>query len=223
MPSQKDIQEENKIDFSRNIYEVLAEARITMPTVFKGLENGHFRSTYASIDIINRTIVPHLAKYGLFVMHKLENGFLKTRLHYGDQFVESETAIFDLLNSIAKSGARNELQAYGSALTYLKRYHLTGLLSIDQSDDDNDAGGVNDYNNVNIQPVNIQFASPESIEEINKLAAESQSDINIALDYFSKIRNTKYTTLNQLHQNDAEKLISQLKGKVADKENNKEG
>jgi len=125
----------------------LAEAQkeITSPPrnreveVFSKRTNSKYKFRYATLDAIIEHVRPALTKNGLWFVQTLANGDGKYRLvttltHASGQWVSGETPI------LAESA---DNQAFGSALTYMKRYALSALLGIaaDEDDDANEADG----------------------------------------------------------------------------------
>lgn len=121
-----------------------AQAEITNPQKNREVTvstktGGSYKFKYATLDGILDAVRPALTKNGLWFVQTLANGDGKYRLettlmHESGDWVQSEQPLF-------VSDATN--QAFGSALTYAKRYALTGMLGIaaDEDDDGNGADG----------------------------------------------------------------------------------
>lgn len=96
--------------------------------------------TYAPLDTILGCVRPALAKHALALSQAVvadEKGteFLRTTLlHSSGEWLSNDIPVFT-------SGADNASQAYGSGLTYARRYGVTALLCI-AADEDDDAGGT---------------------------------------------------------------------------------
>lgn len=126
--------------------EALAAAQGEMPMPDKDREvtvrpqNGApYRFSYSTLDNIVATIRPTLAKHGLAIVQPVvmvnREPVLVTRLlHRSGQWIESAMAI---------AGDRSRPQAFGSALSYARRYAMTSLLLVTADDDDdaNEAQG----------------------------------------------------------------------------------
>lgn len=98
-----------------------------------------YKFRYATLDAIMDAVRKPMADNGLSLTHTLSNGDGKYRLvttlmHKSGQWLESEQPIMT-----EKPGN----QAFGSALTYGRRYAVTALLGIcaDEDDDANSADG----------------------------------------------------------------------------------
>lgn len=107
--------------------------------VQKGTDNPFFKSKYADLSDIWGAIKDLMAENNLIVTHSMSQNeakeYLTTRIyHVSGQYLESVCPI---------NPVKNDPQAYGSAVTYMRRYSLSALLGIvtDLDDDGNDASG----------------------------------------------------------------------------------
>lgn len=98
--------------------------------------------SYAPLDTILEKVRPALAKHELALVQAVmvtpSNAELlrTTLLHSSGEWLANEIPIFT-------SGADNASQAYGSGLTYARRYSVTALLCI-AADEDDDAQAAGD-------------------------------------------------------------------------------
>ena len=126
-------------------------------------KGGSYTFRYATLDRILETVRKPLAENGLCVSQALENGEngkyrLVTRLlHESGQSLQSRTPLL-----VEHAGN----QAFGSALTYMRRYALTALLGIaaDEDDDANAADGnvVETANSTDHQPPTTGHQPPDN-------------------------------------------------------------
>lgn len=121
----------------------LAKFQSECPPVEKGNNNPFFKSKYASLDAIQYVIQPFLSKHGLVVTQcniSTEQGlFVETRVYHADSEDRCITSVFPIIIQ------KNTAQDYGSAVSYAKRYSLTGVLNVrvvDESDDDGNTASV---------------------------------------------------------------------------------
>jgi hypothetical protein len=105
----------------------------------KTKSGGSYKFKYATLDAIIDAIRKPLTDNGLWFTQTLENGdgkyrLVTTLLHSSGQSLRSETPL--LLQDAGN-------QAFGSALTYMRRYALTAMLGVaaDEDDDGNAADG----------------------------------------------------------------------------------
>lgn len=103
-------------------------------------ENPYFKSRYADLDAILRAVRPAFANHGLsfYQYTSLQDGagVLHSRiLHSSGQWIESQVKI---------NPPKNDIQSYGSTMSYMKRYSAMSLVGITTSEDvsDDDASFV---------------------------------------------------------------------------------
>lgn len=94
---------------------------------------GSYTFSYAPLDAILGIVREPLAKNGLAVTQLLDHGSLVTLLlHESGSYLTARTALPDT----------PDIQAYGSAVTYLRRYALQSLLGIAAEEDDDGNRGA---------------------------------------------------------------------------------
>lgn len=152
---------------SENINELitaLSKAQGEMSAAAKDCNNPFYKSKYADLNSVWNACRDALSKNGLAVvqsMHKDERGepFLRTTLgHSSGQWMSSWLPI-----TPAKDGSKNELQALGSTLTYLRRYSLAAIVGVAPDEDDD---GNN--NNFKSKPQAKNTAAPITPHDITK-------------------------------------------------------
>jgi hypothetical protein len=97
---------------------------------------GEYSFSYAPLEAILRAVTPALAKEGLaltqsIIVHEGAE-YLETTLHLGAESISNRVKVL-----VGDTGP----QAYGSALTYARRYSITLLLCV-CADDDDDANAA---------------------------------------------------------------------------------
>lgn len=123
----------------KSILQALAKFQEACPPIVRASNNPFFKSKYAALDDIQRHIKPHLQKSGLVVTQA-------NIVIDGAPYVESrvwEASSGEYISStfpviVGKVSA----QDYGSAVSYAKRYSLTGLLNLIIADEDDDANTI---------------------------------------------------------------------------------
>lgn len=149
---------------SENINELVAalsKAQAKMkPAIFNKI-NPHFKSRYADFTSCMDACREPLGENGLCIMQCIDTIADKTTLvtmlaHSSGQWIRS---FFPL---IPKS---NDSQAFGSALTYGKRYGLSALLGIVSDEDDDANAACGDQNK---RPNSGSVISPIQPKKINK-------------------------------------------------------
>ena len=119
----------------KGIYSALAAAQIEMGPALKDSTNPAFKSKYADLASVMAACMPALNRHGIAVIQPIcdEEGkrYVKTILAHenGDQL---ECRVELIL-------AKNDMQGYGSAVTYARRYGLMSMAGIAPDDDDSNA------------------------------------------------------------------------------------
>lgn len=119
----------------KNLLKALAKFHAECTPVTKSADNPFFKSKYATLDAIQEHIRKPLQDNGLVVTqaNKVEDGnaiVVSTVWHVeSGEFMESEFPVV-----VNKPTA----QEYGSAVSYAKRYSLSGLLNLTIQDEDDD-------------------------------------------------------------------------------------
>jgi hypothetical protein len=119
-----------------NIATALAKAQMNMGKALKQANNPHFRSKYADLGNVMDACLPALNEAGIALIQPTgedENGrYVETILIHGESG-ESLTCRVPLIV------AKNDMQGYGSAVTYARRYGLMAMAGIAPEDDDGNA------------------------------------------------------------------------------------
>ena len=120
----------------KGIATALAKAQTNMGKALKQANNPHFRSKYADLGNVMDACLPALNEAGIALIQPTgedEHGrFVETILIHGESG-ESLTCRVPLIVS------KNDMQGYGSAVTYARRYGLMAMAGIAPEDDDGNA------------------------------------------------------------------------------------
>lgn len=123
----------------------LLSAQKEMSNATKDAKNPYFKSKYADLNSIREAAQPVLNKNGITVLQPMVQKDGKTYvrtvlLHESGEFISGDTEVV-----CAKA---NDPQAYGSGVTYARRYGLQSLVSLGAEDDDAEAamGRTTGYN-----------------------------------------------------------------------------
>jgi hypothetical protein len=116
-----------------NLSKALVKAQLEMIAPKKGSVNPFFKNKYADLNDVLAAVVPTLNSNGIVLLQPLVNiegkNFVKTVLmHESGERFESLAEIF------CKN--TNDAQAYGSGVTYARRYSLSSICGIGSEDDD---------------------------------------------------------------------------------------
>jgi len=120
----------------KNLASALACAQSEMGRALKSADNPHFKSKYADLSSVCDACMPALTKHGIAVIQPTfddDTGrYVKTILIHGDSGETLECRVPLIVQ-------KNDMQGYGSAVTYARRYGLMGMAGIAPDDDDGNA------------------------------------------------------------------------------------
>lgn len=116
-----------------NILPALLQAQKSIESADKDGTNPHYRSTYSTLTSVIEACKKPLNDNGLVIMQPIEGDKVRTIVfHSSGEFMGDEgTSII--------CARQSDPQAYGSAITYAKRYGMMAMLAIPSEDDDGEA------------------------------------------------------------------------------------
>lgn len=165
----------------------LAKAQSEMTAALKSSENPHFRSKYADLSAVFDACKEALNRNGFAIVQRVENdpngACVETMLlHSSGEFVSSKCWL---------PVAQKTAQAYGSAITYARRYGLTSLAGVaaDEDDDGNAASAPAQYAP---RPTPAPVQRPAPVQEA--MPMEAPSDVPVIP--FGKKKGTPLTALD---------------------------
>lgn len=121
------------------IYAALAAAQAEMGPALKDSTNPAFRSKYADLANVCAACLPALNRHGIAVIqppYDDDNGnrYVKTVfVHASGETLECRVPLIV---------GKNDMQGYGSAVTYARRYGLMAMAGIAPDDDDENAAVI---------------------------------------------------------------------------------
>ena len=131
----------------------LAAAQSEMTFARKDSTNPFLKSKYSDLASVWEAVRVPLTKNNLCVTQLPTGETLTTVLaHKSGQYIASTMPV-----KTGRNDARNDAQAYGSALTYARRYALSAIVGIAQDDDDGEGAGKN---NSDHQPNKAKPSAP---------------------------------------------------------------
>lgn len=155
----------------------------------KSASNPHFKSKYADLTSVIDAIKPHLVKHGLFFTQcprPSDGGVsIETVLHHSGGDKWSMGTLFVPAN-------KNDAQAYGSALTYARRYALVTAFAVPTEDDDGIAAVAGG------QPKKPTKITTQQLEALQELIDRTESDAialckHYKVDALIDLTSDKYT------------------------------
>lgn len=120
----------------KSIATALAAAQIKMGKALKQSDNPHFRSKYADLGNVMDACLPALNEAGIALIQPTgedDHGrYVETILIHGESGDQLSCRVPLIV-------AKNDMQGYGSAVTYARRYGLMAMAGIAPEDDDGNA------------------------------------------------------------------------------------
>jgi hypothetical protein len=123
----------------KGIATALAKAQANMGKALKQANNPHFRSKYADLGNVMDACLPALNEAGIALIQPIgsdENGhYVETVLIHGESGENIQCRVPLILG-------KNDMQGFGSAVTYARRYGLMAMAGIAPEDDDGNAASA---------------------------------------------------------------------------------
>lgn len=115
--------------FNAKLSAALVKAQSEMGNATKESKNPFFKSSYANLNSVREAVLPALNKNGIAVLQPINGNVVTTiLLHESGEQMSSNTNIV--------CAKQNDPQAYGSAVSYARRYGLQSMVCIGAEDDD---------------------------------------------------------------------------------------
>lgn len=123
-------------DSNKDLYAALAKAQSEMKIANENNQNSYLGSKYADLTSVVKASRESLSKNGLATIHftsynEYGQTLLTARLsHSSGQYIDSVVAV---------NPKKDDIQSFGSQMTYLKRYTYASLVGVTSSLEDDDA------------------------------------------------------------------------------------
>lgn len=183
---------------TKNIAAALVKAQMEMGPALKQSNNPHFRSKYADLGNVMEACMPALQAAGIAVIQPTGEDQLGKFVE--TVFIHAETGETLACRTPLLIG-KNDMQGYGSAVTYARRYGLMAMAGIAPEDDDGNAA-------VKAAPKQDAKITADQFQAIQKLIEQSQSDPDKLCAYW------KVDSLESLSEEQAQKTIFMLSKKL---------
>ena len=190
----------------KSIATALAAAQINMGKALKQASNPHFRSKYADLGSVMDACLPALNERGIAVIQPTGEDdlgrFVQTILIHGESGEQLSCRVPLIVG-------KNDMQGYGSAVTYARRYGLMAMAGIAPEDDDGNAAAKAAPKQE--APKKI---SAEQFQVINDLIFDTETD---------EAKFCAYYKVEELHDMDAKQateataMLTKKKTKLAEK------
>lgn len=158
----------NKSEQISNLAAALLKAQKEIGFAPKGAENPFYHSTYADLSSVIQSVKEPLNNNGIAFLQAVDSADIEGMpvvdtilLHESGQYLSTRTPVY--------CNKPNDPQAFGSGITYAKRYALQALLGLPTADDDGEA--AMSRNNKKTTPKDKK-QSPKPEEDQEALKAE---------------------------------------------------
>lgn len=190
----------------KSIATALAAAQINMGKALKQASNPHFRSKYADLGSVMDACLPALNERGIAVIQPTGEDdlgrFVQTILIHGESGEQLSCRVPLIVG-------KNDMQGYGSAVTYARRYGLMAMAGIAPEDDDGNAAAKAAPKQE--APKKI---SAEQFQAINDLIFDTETDEAKFCAYY-KVE--ELHDMNAKQATEAAAMLTKKKSKLAEK------
>lgn len=185
--------------------EAMAKAQAAMPAVVRNKKNEHTKARYADLYAIADAAMPEIHKAGFGLSFSeceaMQPGCIGIACRVSHSAGHSETYRYNVpLDKAGTAGKTNktDTQAYGSTMTYGRRYATCGVFNISITDDDGNAAS--------------ETITEDQADMLSSKLADADADIPAFCRFF-KI--DKYADLPAAKLSSALRMIDQRKQKAA--------
>lgn len=198
----------NKSDSISKLCVSLMKFNCEVGSISKDKKNPFFKSDYVTLDKLIIETRPILSKYGLSVMQFPVDkdgmvGVQTLLLHESGEFIEG--------NEFYLKPAKNDPQAYGSAVTYARRYTYQAILNLNTGDDDD---GNYATHGSNEKPNSSNQSSKLTDGQLKRLFAIATSvGVTMLQVKAGALRDYKVKNLEDLTKNQYDELVAKLEAK----------
>lgn len=165
--------------WNAKIAAALVKAQSEMGNATKESKNPFFKSSYANLNSIREAVLPALNKHGIAVLQPINGDVVTTTLlHESGEQISSDTRIV--------CAKQNDPQAYGSAVSYARRYGLQSMVCIGAEDDDGEKAVVRETNQTKYDPTKPAVKA-ETVADRVAVAEEKmkKGEITTTTEYFA--------------------------------------
>lgn len=193
----------------KSIATALASAQINMGKALKQANNPHFRSKYADLGSVMDACLPALNERGIAVIQPTgedDTGrFVETIMIHGESGEQLSCRVPLIVS-------KNDMQGYGSAVTYARRYGLMAMAGIAPEDDDGNAAAKAAPKQEPPKPI-----SADQFQEMNDLIFDTETD-EVKFCAYWKV--DELTQMNAKQAADAIAMLKKKKAQAPKEENN---
>ena len=190
---------------NKDFLQALATLQDNINTVIKKEDNPYFKSKYADLNAIFAEVKTKIRENGFILIQTVQHNYLHTELVHietGDK-LESD---MDLLT------VKADMQQFGSAVTYARRYSLLPLLNIESEDDDGNlaSGKAKSFDEMETLDDFINaIKSAKSVKALGALYYKWSAKFAEGSDEYCKLQNLSSAVKLQLQNPDCKVEITE--------------
>lgn len=121
------------LDGLRQMLFALKDAKAEFLDIKRNATNHYLGNSYATLGKVLEAVEPALTKHNFIIEHRLSYQEGKT---YLSTTILHIPTLHDLTTEVELSYRQGDMQSFGSAITYARRYSLLLLLGLSMEDDD---------------------------------------------------------------------------------------
>lgn len=179
---------------SITVYKKLAKARLVMDKVERSGKNQHLKSNYTTLEDIYNVCIKPLLEEGLVPVH--EQVYKDGQLFLVTKIMDCDNGTFIFAENVVNT--QMNVQEIGKQLTYFKRYHLSGLLSLRADSDDDDGESIKD------KAIEPQYITEAQYNFLMNLI-DTKSNKEEIIEYYQN--KYKINDLREIPKKDASRII----------------
>jgi hypothetical protein len=122
------------METKKDLLKALLNAQKSIDNAKKNNTNPHLKSKYADLNSVREAIIPILNEVGVIVLQPMIT--FESREYIQTMLIHEESGQTIESNTLILCKAQNDPQAYGSGVSYARRYGLSSLMCIGAEDDD---------------------------------------------------------------------------------------
>ncbi len=182
----------------QELSEALFSLFASIEPLIKNSENPYFKAKYADLGAVLNIIKGKVKDHGFFLYQTVEK-------------IEGESALVTFLvwtktgeeirTTYPVVAIKTDPQAYGSAVTYARRYALQNLFGLNAEDDDAEKACGKEKKLLTKKELSELIFSAESIEKLKSLWTQNMASINrLKQDDLNEVESLKNTVRHDLQK-----------------------
>ncbi len=212
------------------LFGALAKAQGEMGAAIKDSENPYYSSKYADLNSVIQAAKEPLSKNGLAIIQLLQSAggevTVDTLLtHESGQWIKSSLQLKSIktkkVNGQTIETPRNDVQGYGSTITYMRRYAYAAIIGLAQADSDGNDEETEVPKDMTPNPVFIKtmdaIVDSSTLEALDEFV-KNLSDMDFSEAQTEKLRDTYRKKRTQMEEDEKKKKTKIIRATIPDTE-----